>query len=160
MTYIIDGHNLIPKISGIDLSDPNDEDRLIRVLQQFCRFKRKKAVVYFDQAPPGLAGGKNFGSVKAFYVHQGRTADDAIMEELRKLGKRARNVTVVSSDRQVQQAARAVHARVMSSDAFSAAWESLVSEKPSLDPRVQPLSKQELAEWEAIFNQSDQGGNT
>jgi hypothetical protein len=48
----------------------------------------------------------------------------------------------------------------MSSDAFSAAWESLVSEKPSLDPRVQPLSEQELAEWEAIFNQSDQGGKS
>lgn len=160
MTYIIDGHNLIPKIPGINLSDPDDENKLIHILQQFCRSRRTKAIVYFDQAPPGMSGGKNFGSVRANYVQQGRTADDAIMEKLRKMGRRARNITVVSSDRQVQQAARAVHAKVMTSDAFAAEWDSLISEEPILDPRVQPLSEEELAEWEALFKQSRKGGNS
>lgn len=160
MTYIIDGHNLIPKIPGINLSDPDDENQLIHVLQQFCRLRRTKAIVYFDQAPPGLSGGKNFGNVRANYIRQGRTADDAIMDKLRKLGRRARNVTVVSSDRQVQQAARAVHAKVMSSDAFAGEWQSIVSAEPTLDPRVQPLSAEELAEWEALFEQRQKGGNS
>jgi len=160
MTYIIDGHNLIPKIPGIDLSDPDDESRLIKVLQQFCRLRRSKALVYFDKAPPGMSGSKNFGSVRAFYIRQGRTADDAIMAKLGKLGKRARNVTVVSSDRQVQQAARAAHARVMTSDAFAAEWKTLISEEPSLDIRNRPLSEQELAEWEALFKERGQGKNT
>jgi len=151
MTYIIDGHNLIPKIAGIDLSDPDDEIKLIKVLQDFCRLRRKKAVVYFDQAPPGMSGVKNYGSVRAYFVRKGRTADDAIMEKLRKLGKRARNVIVVSSDRQVQQAARAAHAKVMSSNAFTKEWRSLISEEPSLDPRNRSLSEKELDEWEAIF---------
>lgn len=160
MTYIIDGHNLIPKIPGINLSDPDDENQLIHVLQQFCRLRRTKAIVYFDQAPPGLSGGKNFGNVRANYIRQGRTADDAIMDKLRKLGRRARNVTVVSSDRQVQQAARAVHAKVMSSDAFAGEWQSIVSAEPTLDPRVQPLSAEELAEWEALFEQRQKGGKS
>jgi predicted RNA-binding protein with PIN domain len=157
MTYIIDGHNLIPKMPGINLSDPDDENELIHILGQFCRLRRTKAIVYFDQAPPGMSGGKNFGSVRANYIRQGRTADDAIMEKLRKMGRGARNVTVVSSDRQVQQAARAVHAKVMTSDAFAAEWDSLISAEPTLDPRVQPLSKEELAEWEALFKDSRKG---
>ena len=160
MTYIIDGHNLIPKIPGLNLSDPDDENQLIHILQRFCRLRRAKAIVYFDQAPPGMSGGKNFGSVRANYVRQGRTADDAIIEKLRKMGRRARNVTVVSSDRQVQQAARAVHAKVMTSDAFAGEWDTLISEEPSLDPRVQPLSEQELAEWEALFSEKRKGGNS
>ncbi len=151
MTYIIDGHNLIPKISGIDLSDTDDEIQLIKVLQDFCRLKRKKAIVYFDQAPPGMSGVKNYGSVRAHFVREGRTADDAIMEKLRKLAKRARNVTVVSSDRQVQRAARAAHAEVMSSNVFAKEWQNLISEEPSLDPRNRTLSDQELIEWEAMF---------
>jgi predicted RNA-binding protein with PIN domain len=153
MTYIIDGHNLIPKIGGIDISDPDDEIQLIQVLQDFCRIRRKKVIVYFDQSPPGMAGVKKYGSVKAHFVRQGRTADDAIMEKLRKLGKRARNVVVVSSDRQVQQAARSAHAEVISSDTFAREWQSLISEEPSLDPRNRPLTEQELSEWEALFEQ-------
>ena len=160
MTYIIDGHNLIAKIPGIHLSDPDDEDQLIRVIQQFCRLKRTKAIIYFDQAPPGMAGGKKFGSVKAHFIRQNRTADDAIMDKLKKLGKRAKNVTIVSSDRQVQQAARASRARVMSSDAFAVMWESLISKEPTLDPRKQPLTEKDLAEWEIIFSQNKRGGNS
>lgn len=151
MTLLIDGHNLIPHIQGLNLSDPDDETKLIKILQEYCRLRRKKVLVYFDQAPAGLSGIRRYGSVQAHFVQSGRTADDAIIEKLKKLGKRARNVTVVSSDRQVQQAARAVHASVISSQAFAAEWEALISEQPSLDPRNRQLSEEELADWEALF---------
>ncbi len=158
MTLIIDGHNLIPKIPGIDLSNPDDEMQLISLLQNYCRLRRTEAFVYFDQAPAGFSGEKIYGGVRACFVRRGRTADDAIMEKLGKLGKRARNFTVVSSDRQVQKAAQAAHARVMSSDAFAADWVSLLQEEPSIDPRNQPLSEQELADWEALFKNRDEHG--
>jgi predicted RNA-binding protein with PIN domain len=150
-SLLIDGHNLIPNIYGINLSDPDDESQLIRLLQEYCRLRRKKAAVFFDQAPPGMSGDTRFGNVHAYFVPKGRTADDAIIERLKKLGKRARNVTVVSSDHQVQQAARAVHANVMSSGDFAAEWKSLISETPTLDPRNRLLSDDEVAEWEALF---------
>lgn len=119
MPYIIDGHNLIPKIPGINLGDIDDEVQLIKVLQDFCRLRRTRVEVYFDNAPPGESGTRKHGQVRAYFVHQGRTADDAIRSRLHKLGKAARNWTVVSSDRQVAAAAKEAGAKVISADDFS-----------------------------------------
>lgn len=151
MQYLIDGHNLIPHIPGLSLSDPDDEHKLIKVLQEYSRIRQKKIDVYFDQAAVGWAGQANFGQVKAVYVQRGMTADQAIMNRLKKLGKRARNVLVVSSDRQVQQAACAVHASVMTSDMFSAEYQRLMQEEPELDPRSRLLSPDEVEMWERFF---------
>ena len=151
MAIIIDGHNLIAQLPEISLSDPDDEEKLIILLQEYCRMRRKTVEVYFDQAPTGYAGKDRRGLVQAIFVPSGSTADEAIMARLKKLGKRAKNVRVVSSDRQVQQAARALHATVISSDAFVAEWQSLVAEQPNLDPRNKPLTKAEVEAWEDIF---------
>jgi hypothetical protein len=151
MVILIDGHNLIPKVPGISLSDPNDEDELVRLLQQYCRLRRLTVEVFFDRAPVGRAGAQQAGQVKAVYVREGVTADEAIMARLRALGKRARNVRVVSSDRQVQQAARGVHAAVITSEAFAQEIENLISEEPELDPRNRLLTDTEVSDWEALF---------
>lgn len=151
MALIIDGHNLIPRIPGINLSDPDDEEQLIRVLQDYCRLRRKTAEVFFDRAPAGWAGVRQHGLVKAHFVREGTTADDAIIAYLKKLGKRAKNVTLVSSDRQVVAAARAVHAQVMKAEAFAAEWAQLTKEEPGLDPREQPPSEEDIRAWEQLF---------
>lgn len=156
MALIIDGHNLIPK-AGINLSDPDDEAQLIHLLQEFCRQQRKIVEVYFDQAPAGYAGEQQYGQVRAIFVHSGITADDAIMAHLQQLGKRARQAQVVSSDRQVQQAARAVHATVISSEEFARGLQLLVDETPELDPRNRLLSEEEMVEWEALFRRGHGG---
>jgi len=36
MSYLIDGHNLIPKLK-LRLDNPKDENELIALLQEFCR---------------------------------------------------------------------------------------------------------------------------
>lgn len=151
MTLIVDGHNLIPHIPGISLADPDDEGALVKMLQEYCRLRRKTVEVFFDRAPAGQAGERRFGQVKAQFVVEGMTADEAIMRRLKLLGKRARNYTVVSSDRQVQQAARAVHARVVSSEAFAAEWQSLAEDTPELDPRNRLLTEEETQAWEKLF---------
>jgi hypothetical protein len=79
------------------------------------------------------------------------TADDAIMGRLAQLGKKARNYTVVSSDRQVQQAARAVHAQVLSSQAFAKGLRSLESPGSGEDGRGRLLSPEEVTAWEELF---------
>ena len=53
------------------------------------------------------------------YVRQGRSADSAIYDRLRRLGGDARNWTVVSSDRAVQGYARQEHAQTIDSDTFA-----------------------------------------
>jgi predicted RNA-binding protein with PIN domain len=151
MPLIIDGHNLIPHLPGMDLSEPDDEARLIQWLQSYCRLRRKTAEVFFDRAPAGRAGVRQYGLVKAHFVREGITADDAIMAYLKKQGKRAKNLQVVSSDRQVVAAARAAHATVISGEAFAAESAVLTDEEPELDPRDRLLSDEEIASWEQLF---------
>lgn len=151
MVILIDGHNLIPHVPGLSLSDPDDEMQLVQLLQDYCRKRRKTVEVYFDRAPVGQFGERRFGQVNAVFVREGITADEAIMARLKALGRSARNAQVVSSDRQVQQAARAVHARVVTAQEFSADLQTLMTEEPSLDPRNRLLSEDELTAWETLF---------
>ncbi len=153
MLLIIDGHNLIPHLPGLSLADVEDEAALIRLLQDYARLRRKAIEVFFDRAPAGQAGVRKAGRVQAHFVRQGITADEAIMQRLRQLGKRAKNAQVVSSDRQVQQAARAAHAGVIASNAFAAECQQLIDEEPELNPRDRLLSENEVAAWEQLFRQ-------
>ncbi|HLO30861.1 MAG TPA: NYN domain-containing protein, partial [Anaerolineales bacterium] len=116
MPYLIDGHNLIPKL-GLRLDSIDDEMELIAILQEFCRLEhtpRGHVEVFFDGAPAAQAGTRKLGAVTAHFVRLGTTADDAIRNRLKMLRKSARNWTVVSSDRQVQAEARAAFAEVVS----------------------------------------------
>jgi predicted RNA-binding protein with PIN domain len=163
MQYLIDGHNLIPKVPGLSLEALDDEQQLIELLQEFCRRRpgRRRGAgleVFFDQAPPGQAGTRRYGMVTAHFVRQGKTADQAIAQRLRRLGKGARNFIVVSSDHQVQNAAHEAHAGVLSSEDFAALLRSGVGENPP-GPENRPdvsLEPQELKEWLDLFGADDQ----
>ncbi|OGO26493.1 MAG: hypothetical protein A2136_10865 [Chloroflexi bacterium RBG_16_54_11] len=153
MNYIIDGHNLISKIPGLDLSMPDDEQRLTELLIQYCQGSRHKLEVYFDQAPVGQAGVVNYGRVRTHFVSKRQTADDAIRKRLSLLGRSAKTWAVVSSDRAVQVAARAVYAQVLSADEFSSLLQtSLHAGSAQPEPAAdESLSEAEVREWEAIF---------
>lgn len=155
MPYIIDGHNLIGKLPGISLRQIDDEQRLIQRLQSWVQKKPTSIEVYFDNAPAGFAGKQSFGRVTAYYIVQGSTADNAIKRRLNQLGKRARNWTVVTSDRQVQASARSVGARVLTSESFAAIISSSATSGLSDDPGSSPevsLDEDQLSEWLRLFN--------
>jgi len=164
MNYIIDGHNLISKIPGLDLSMLDDEQRLIELLNQYGQASRHQIEVYFDGAPVGRAGARNFGRVRAHFVPRSQTADDAIRKRLAKLGRSASNWVTITSDRSVQSAAHAAHARVMSSDDFASHLKaSLLQDSvhggvgsAAITPEKSgsaALSEAEVNEWLTIFNQ-------
>ena len=150
MQYLIDGHNLIPQVPGLSLSEIDDEAQLIHRLQVFCQQKRCSLEVYFDNAPPGFAAERKFGRITAHFVRQGTTADAAIQARLLRAGKAARNLHVVSSDRQVQAAARAAHAGVISSEDFARELVSVLDAAPPGEPGKQ-MSGDEIAYWEKLF---------
>lgn len=153
MPYIIDGHNLIPKVQGLSLSDVDDEIQLIQILQDFCRREGKQAEVFFDNAAIGQARTQKHGRVTAHYIRQGQTADDGIRNRLRKLGASARNWTVVSSDRQVAAASREARAGVISADEFARKLEvsgSLDEITPEIDPDLS-IHPDELGDWLKFF---------
>ena len=156
MPYLIDGHNLIPKIAGLSLAEFDDEARLIEMLQEFCRLRRKEVDVYFDNAPPGGRPVQGHGQVTAHFVRRGMTADTAIQKRLTKLGRAARNWTVVSSDAAVQAAARGSKARVLSAEAFAAQMQQALDDsgQDAGSSQEAELSADEVDEWMDLFGGS------
>jgi len=137
----------------MDLGAVDDEAQLIEMLQEFCRRRRKKVEVYFDNAPTGQPRTRNYGLVIARFARAGVSADSLIQAHLQRLGGAARNWTVVSSDQQVQAAARAARAQPISSEAFAremiAALRGTPS-KPEAGSEAE-ISPEELDDWLALF---------
>jgi predicted RNA-binding protein with PIN domain len=153
MPYLIDGHNLIPKIRGLSLENLDDEQQLIELLQDFCRLQRKQAIVFFDKAAPGGTQARSYGNLIARFVRQDSTADQAIRRKLANLGRAARNWTVVSSDLAVQSEARAAQAHVMPSEEFSDLL-ILTLDESKRDPGGEinkEMGQDELDEWMDLF---------
>jgi predicted RNA-binding protein with PIN domain len=155
MDHIIDGHNLISKLPGLSLSLPDDEERLLALLERYCAVGGHRVEVYFDGAPAGQAGMRKYGRVRAYFVSHHSSADEAIRRRLVSLAKSARNWLLVTSDRVVQAAGREARARVISSEDF--ARDMLASLQPDHSPEPashdQLLSEAEVQQWEKIFNE-------
>lgn len=152
MPFLIDGHNLIGKIPGLNLDDLDDEKTLIEILQSYCQQTGKDIEVYFDHSSSGHARASVHGRVIARFVRSGETADQAISRHLKRLGNEAANWTVVSSDHEVQNAGRRSRSRVISSEDFN---QELQSEETPGGSDVNPkISPDELDEWLDLF-----GGN-
>ena len=154
MPYLIDGHNLIPNL-GLRLDSIDDEMELIAILQEFYRLEHTPAgrvEVFFDGAPAPQAGTRKLGAVTAHFVRLGTTADNAIRNRLKTLGKSARNWTVVSSDRQVQVDARAAQAEVVSSDSFAGMLKQARNSAPKPN-NERKLSQKEVEDWLKLFEE-------
>jgi len=152
--YLIDGHNLIPHVAGLGLRDPEDEQRLAERLVAFCRRTRCRAEVYFDGAPPARARRLTLGRVTVIFVRRGRTADEVIHARLRQMGRAARNVTVVSSDRQVQAAARTYGAQVMDAATFARRLNASPPNTPA-EEKPTEVPPEEVDEWLRLFGEED-----
>ena len=151
MLYLIDGHNLIPKL-GLRLEALDDEDQLIARLQEFCRLRRAQVEVFFDGAPPGQASTRRAGAVTAHFVRRGSIADAAIEARLARLGKAAKNWTVVSSDGRVTRAAGAAHAGSLSSEEFAREMAKAQSLHTATPGEAAALPPGEVEEWLDLFN--------
>lgn len=154
MPYLIDGHNLIPKL-GLRLDEPDDELELVRLLQDFARVRRQQVEVYFDGAPAGQAGMRKLGTVKAHFVRQGQTADSAIRRRLESMGKAAKNWVVVSSDHEVQSAAKVNQAGFIRSEEFVTQMRAALAAGAKRTDKGSTISAQEVDEWMKLFNKPE-----
>lgn len=169
LLYLIDGNSLLSRFAGLNLSNPDDQMRLMEMLQIFSRIRRTKVEVFFGEAPAGQAGGHTYGPVRVHAVLKGQSLGPAIRERLTKQGNQAKETLVVTSDREVQSIARAYHAPFLDSQLFarelSAVPHSPIPEAPPApvkkpepnesqkqSTKDQPhLSRDELDEWLDIF---------
>lgn len=150
--YLIDGHNLIPKIRGLSLKQTNDEELLIAILQTYKQHSRKKMEVYFDGAPADQAGARKMGGIQTYFITKGQTADAAIIRRLRNMGKQAKQLTVVTDDRRIIREAQAIHVKTLSSSQFAKEIEKTLAATPGGGkPDPKHLSENEINAWLDIF---------
>jgi predicted RNA-binding protein with PIN domain len=148
MPYLIDGHNLIGAFPGLNLADPEDERKLLGILEEYGRFSRRKLVVYFDCGQTGMGPLSTSGRmVQAHFVPSPRKADDAIRDFLRGR-KDARHFTVVSSDSEICVHARRAGAKVFSSKEFAREVQRTLRIHPKEKPPEEP---EDIDHWLHLF---------
>ena len=121
MRIIVDGYNLIrqwPELAMLDRADlQSGREALIRELQAYQRARRHQITVVFDGRERGeMSGGaERAGGIGVRYSRQGETADQVIARLAAEAGVGA---VIVSTDREVQAAARRYGAAPLSAHEF------------------------------------------
>jgi predicted RNA-binding protein with PIN domain len=145
MWIIVDGYNVIrqwPELAMLDRADlQSGREALLRELQSYGRVKRHKITVVFDGREQGglSEGTESVRGIGVRYSRRGETADSVIARLVAEGGAGA---VVVSSDREVGDAARRRGAAWLSAAEFQARVEAsrLVSLKGT-DEEERPAKK-------------------
>lgn len=151
MAYLIDGHNLIGVLSGMSLSDADDEAQLVVLLRSFLARTRRKGRVVFDRGAAGLAPSLNTPTLAVTFARPPRTADDIILDLLAR-ERNPRGLIVVSGDGRIQAAARQRGAVVVSAVEFARQLAAPAPRRATpRDEEGPKLSAEEVAAWERLF---------
>jgi len=109
MWILVDGYNVIrqwPELAMLDRADlQSGREALLQELRGYRRAKPHRITVIFDgrDRGGGSGGAERTGGIEVRYSRQGETADEVIVRLVSTAGEGA---VVVSSDREVQAAAR------------------------------------------------------
>jgi hypothetical protein len=155
MPFIIDGYNLLHSIrKANEDSDAISDVQLCRIVDVFLMQTKQKGEIIFDGiGPPNKSAFDNMSKLEVLFAGPGKDADTVIENKIR-ASTDAKRLTIVSSDRRVQQAARARRAVVMKSDVF---WNNLQRQlsrkKTSHEPAAKRhgLSEGETEQWLKFF---------
>lgn len=153
MGLVIDGYNLLhapmpPSLAGLE------EDRLCRLLARGPW--RGRVVVVCDGQPKPFAPASPVPEVELLYSG-GRSADEVI-EELIARDTAPRRLTVVSTDRQVQKAAKRRRCAAMTSEQFVTILTRLAATATPARPDrpvIDKLPRDEVQRWLDEFGISD-----
>jgi len=116
---IIDGHNLIGKMPTISLSDPEDEEKLIKLLARHLHKNRQKVIVVFDKGTEADFSPQRRGPRLSVIFAPPETSADAIIIEMIKRDPNPKGLTVVSSDNEIRRCARSRRSRTVSAETFA-----------------------------------------
>ncbi|MYD09588.1 MAG: NYN domain-containing protein [Chloroflexi bacterium] len=119
MPYLIDGHNLIGALPDIDIDDPDDEAKLLILLRGFVARKRTKCTVIFDHGLPGGASRMSSRSLTVIFASARHTNADALLKRRIRNIRDVKGWTVVSSDREIADAARRQRLRQLTAQEFA-----------------------------------------
>ena len=118
MIWLVDGYNVIrrdPELAALDRQSLEDGRRaLVRIVAGLAREGRDDFVVVFDGARISAAPAHQ-GRVQVIFSRPPERADDVLIRLARQRGAGA---TVVTSDREIQNAARRARVAVVAADVF------------------------------------------
>jgi predicted RNA-binding protein with PIN domain len=163
MHYLIDGHNLIGQLSDVELTDPDDEAKLVLLLRQWAAGSRKREItVIFDH---GLPGGRwramSRKQLKAIFAPHDQSADELLIRRINQAGD-PRAFTLISSDQQVLKVAKSRRMPFITSEAFAKQLERIgksqenLNEQRVVESKPEDLSEEEIAEWLSIFDDPEE----
>lgn len=119
LTYIIDGNNLIGKISSLMNLQKKDKqasrEKLVYMLDRYFSNKKTNVTLHFDGHPNARI---NSSRMKIVYS-ENQTADEKIKKQISQ-SKAPRNLSIVTSDSNLAQFAKVCSCKVISSDVFAA----------------------------------------
>jgi predicted RNA-binding protein with PIN domain len=152
MHYLIDGHNLLAKMSSVTLGEPNAEAELVLLLRRWAAARRnRKLTVIFDG---GLPGGQDrllsTSGVKVVFAPRNRTADDLLNARIQQIRNPSES-TVVSDDRAVIRTAQDKRASVTSSGSFAALLDGIDDPKPSTPDETPSMTEEDVNNWLELF---------
>ena len=155
MVVIIDGHNLLHSIQKtFEDFDSLTAVRLCQIISGYLKQVRENGEIVFDgTGPKDKSGFDNISNLEVFFAGQGSDADTVIEDKI-KASTAPKRLTVVSSDRRLQKAARARKATVVKSQVF---WSNLCKQLSRKRTIKEPASKRhgisegETEQWLKFF---------
>ncbi|HNS50885.1 MAG TPA: NYN domain-containing protein [Anaerolineae bacterium] len=148
MPLLIDGHNLIGRCPGLSLSDPDDEEKLVRLLAAYASRTGKKVTVAFDPGEPtSLPRTRRLGGVEIVFAAPGTTADALILRRVQH-ARHPAGWTVVTSDVDLAERVARLGARTRSAHEFAA---EACARGAAAEERQSAPSPGEVEAWLEIF---------
>ena len=155
MPILVDGHNLIGRLSTLSLADPDDEEKLIRVLGSYrARTGRSITVVFDPGGEFALSQTRRYRGINVVFAPHGSSADTVIARRVQKSHDR-RGWLVVTSDRELAATVERLGARVQSADAFARELQPREAEDEGLSWKDESLSPDEIDDWLDLFESHD-----
>jgi predicted RNA-binding protein with PIN domain len=157
MAYLIDGSNLLGYFFRGFHKHPDNKMKLVRRLIAFQRMRRTRIILVFDGAPFPDGQEMSLPEKKFDIIHPppGATAD-AMIKDFLAGRKDLRNLSVVSSDREIASFARHKGARVITCPEFAAelgkALKERKLEKEMSKNETSPTSL-EVRLWSQVFRE-------
>ena len=149
MPYLVDGNNVCGAGRDRRLGLPTDELEMIRTLADFSARRSAMLTVVFDGPPAprrGAGPAQRIGRVKVVYSGAGRSADDAIVDLAEQFAT-PKDITVVTSDRELRSRVRWLGCRVIGCRQFAGMLQKNVT---TTDPEEKPVPG-DIEEWEKYF---------
>jgi predicted RNA-binding protein with PIN domain len=150
---LIDGHNLIGRMSTLSLEDTDDEEKLVRICKSYRARTGKAITVVFDPGTSfSLAGSRREGGIEIVFAPHGSTADAVIIRRIER-SSNPRGWLVITSDLEVADRVARRGARVQSSEDFASELAGLGHGEP--DQEDVHLTPEEVEAWLSLFEQKD-----